>query len=392
MDGALLIFGASARAAAFSALRAGFRPWCADLFADADLRQRVPVMQLPGRYPESFLDLIDVELPGPWMYTGGLENRPFLVGKMARRRRLWGNDRAALLEARSPFAVAAVLKKAGLPVPAAWGPGDRFVPGGRRWLLKPLAGAGGAGIRFLEVDVAEPTLALGRCYLQEFLEGESRSAVFLGNGRSARLLGLTRQLVGSEWLNAAPFQYCGNIGPLPLTAGEAATLERLGNALAAGCGLRGLFGVDGIWRRGALWPVEINPRYTASVEVIEYATGFRALAGHAQACEAGELPRDVPPPVAGVVGKAVLFARRSIAFPAEGPWASVVAAAPPPDKLPPLADIPPAGTAVEPGHPVLTVFARETDADACEAALRAIAGDLDRTLFGPESTRPEEPS
>jgi predicted ATP-grasp superfamily ATP-dependent carboligase len=392
VDGALLIFGASARAAAFSALRAGFRPWCADLFADADLRQRVPVMQLPGRYPESFLDLIEVELPGPWMYTGGLENRPFLVGKMARRRRLWGNDRAALLEARSPFAVAGVLKKAGLPVPAAWGPGDRFIPGGRRWLLKPLAGAGGAGIRFLEAHVAEPTLALGRCYLQEFLEGESRSAVFLGNGRSARLLGLTRQLVGSAWLNAALFQYCGNIGPLPLTAGEAATLERLGNSLAAGCGLRGLFGVDGIWRRGALWPVEINPRYTASVEVIEYATGFRALTGHAQACESGELPRDVPPAGAGVVGKAVLFARRSIAFPAEGPWASVLAAAPPPDKLPPLADIPPAGTAVEQGHPVLTVFARETSADDCEAALRAIAGDLDRTLFGPESTRLEEPS
>ncbi len=32
----LLIFGASARAAAFSALRAGLQPWCADLFADAD--------------------------------------------------------------------------------------------------------------------------------------------------------------------------------------------------------------------------------------------------------------------------------------------------------------------------------------------------------------------
>src|SRR6516162_1742358 len=108
MDGSqsLLIFGASARAAAFSALRAGFKPWCADLFADADLRQRVPAMQLPGRFPEGFLDLIDVELTGPWVYTGGLENRPFLVHKMARRRKLWGNDRDALLEARSPFAVA----------------------------------------------------------------------------------------------------------------------------------------------------------------------------------------------------------------------------------------------------------------------------------------------
>jgi hypothetical protein len=121
-SGTVLIFGASARAAAFSALRAGFKPWCADLFADADLRQRVPAMQLPARYPDGFLDLIDVELPGPWLYTGGLENRPFLVRKMARRRPLWGNDQAALLAARSPFAVAQGLRRAGLPGPAVWGP------------------------------------------------------------------------------------------------------------------------------------------------------------------------------------------------------------------------------------------------------------------------------
>ena len=38
----LLIVGGSTRAAAFSALRAGLRPWCADLFADLDLQQRLP--------------------------------------------------------------------------------------------------------------------------------------------------------------------------------------------------------------------------------------------------------------------------------------------------------------------------------------------------------------
>lgn len=390
--GTLIIFGASARAAAFSALRAGFRPWCADLFADADLRQRVPAMQLPGRFPEAFLELVDVELSGPWMYTGGLENRPFLVRKMARRRKLWGNDRSALLEARSPFAVAKLLKDAGLPVPAAWGPGDRFIPAGRKWLLKPLAGAGGSGIRVLDAHTAEPTLALGRCYLQEFLEGESRSAVFLGNGRSARLLGLTRQLVGCEWLHAEPFHYCGSIGPLPLTAAEVAVLERMGNALAAGCGLRGLFGVDGIWRRGTLWPVEVNPRYTASVEVIEYATGLPALACHVAACEAGELPRGVGSAGAGLVGKAILFARGSVAFPDDGPWSATLAAKLPADTLPAFADIPPAGTAVEAGHPVLTAFARGSTADECEAALRATARDLDRFLFGTESPRPETPS
>ena len=64
----LLIFGASVRAAAFSALRAGLQPWCADLFADADLRARCPTIQVPpGLYPQGFLHHITCELPGAWM-------------------------------------------------------------------------------------------------------------------------------------------------------------------------------------------------------------------------------------------------------------------------------------------------------------------------------------
>src|SRR5689334_10586671 len=89
----LLIIGASARAAAFSALRAGLQPCCADLFADADLQAVCPVQRLPaGKYPQGFLELAGSERSGPWMYTGGLENRPGLVRRMAQLRPLWGND------------------------------------------------------------------------------------------------------------------------------------------------------------------------------------------------------------------------------------------------------------------------------------------------------------
>src|SRR5205807_1077251 len=85
----LIIVGASARAAAFSALRAGLRPWCIDLFADADLRARCPVTHLePDRYPYGLAELLPQAPPGPWMYTGGLENRPNLIRRLARGREL----------------------------------------------------------------------------------------------------------------------------------------------------------------------------------------------------------------------------------------------------------------------------------------------------------------
>jgi predicted ATP-grasp superfamily ATP-dependent carboligase len=379
----LLIFGASARAAAFSALRAGLRPWCCDLFADADLRARAPAMRLPARYPEGFADLIDVELAGPWMYTGGLENRPFLVGRMARRRPLWGCDQPALLVARSPFRVAAALRRAGLPRPAVWGPGDPFPNRPHRsWLVKPFAGAGGSGICFLsDLDGRRPRGADRRCYLQEYLDGESRAAAFVGDGREARLLGLTRQLVGCDWLHAGRFRYCGSIGPLRLSEPDAAGLARLGTTLASS-GLRGIFGVDGVWLGGALWPVEVNPRYTASVEVMEYAAGLRALAWHAAVFQQGALPCSAVPPPRDFVGKAILFARAPLAFPAEGPWSAVLRCPPAVNELPAFADIPVAGASIPAGRPVLTFFARGATQEECEARLRETAADLDRRLFG----------
>jgi predicted ATP-grasp superfamily ATP-dependent carboligase len=406
VGGDLLIFGASARAAAFSALRAGLRPWCLDLFADADLQARCPAMRLPGKYPEGFLDWVGTELPGPWMYTGGLENRPWLVERMAQRRPLWGNNVAALLAARNPSVVSATARAAGLPAPGVeWFFRDR--PRKGRWLVKPMWGAGGGGIHFWSdadrsgppaID-AVPHLSLGPdgihfwteldrayrpsllVYVQEYIEGESRAALYCGDGKRAALLGVTRQLVGADWLHAAPFHYCGSVGPLEPSAAERSALEKLGNVLAARCGLRGLFGIDGVARGGGFYPVEVNPRYTASVEVLEHATGLRALAWHRRAFDS-RAERPAPPAAAAAcVGKAVLFAPQDETFPADGPWADVLRSPPAIGEAPAYADIPPPNTHIKAGRPVLTFFARAATPEACEEELRRTAGDLDWRLF-----------
>src|SRR5947209_3741369 len=82
---------------------------------DAVLQARCAARRLPSRYPHGFRDLVGAGLPGPWMYTGGLENWPRLVGAMARRRPLWGNGRAVLQAARSPTRWTRALRAAGLP-------------------------------------------------------------------------------------------------------------------------------------------------------------------------------------------------------------------------------------------------------------------------------------
>src|SRR5439155_21247072 len=104
--------------------------------------------------------------PGPWLYTGGLENRPRLVRRLTRERPLWGNDGAALAKARNPFALHRALADAGVPCPEVHPPDGR--PRVGRWLVKPVAGAGGAGIR--DTDPDHPA-GPGE-YLQAFHDGE----------------------------------------------------------------------------------------------------------------------------------------------------------------------------------------------------------------------------
>jgi predicted ATP-grasp superfamily ATP-dependent carboligase len=377
----LMIVGASARAAAFSALRAGFQPWCADLFADADLQARCPVIRLaPRTYPDRLLWVVGQEVLGPWMYTGALENRPGLVKQMAQLRRLWGIPSKELAWLRSPFQLAGVFEAARVRFPAVRRPGSAKVPPGK-WLVKPLASAGGAGIHFW--DDSRRTRGSRRKYLQEFIEGESQAAVYVSDGRNARLLGVTRQLVGEHWLHAAPFRYCGSIGPLAPEPALLTVLERLGNSLVIDVLVKGLFGVDYVLRDGVPWPVEVNPRYTASVEVLEYATGLHILALHGHAfCPAVPVPPASQPAAMPVVGKAILFAREAVTFPSDGPWLSVLRTPGPIEELPAFADIPHAGEQIDAGRPILTFFARGDSLAACEETLRRTALDLDRWLFG----------
>ena len=177
---------------------------------------------------------------------------------------------------------------------------------------------------------------------------------------------------------------CGSVGPLSLGEQSRLAFERLGDALAVGFGLRGLFGVDAVVRDGVPYPVEINPRYTASVEVLEHALGVPALALHAAACGLAPGNSLAPAPRkrgegSRIVAKAILFARASLAMPATGPWSHVFDQ--PPTELRPFADLSPAGRRIATGQPILTVFTRADSVAACVDALRQRARDLDRCLY-----------
>ncbi len=125
-------------------------------------------------------------------------------------------------------------------------------------------------------------------------------------------------------------------------------------------GLKGVGGIDIIISDGPdgrprPFLVEINPRYTASMELFEQSYGLNIYSLHLEALN-GYLPEfslnghlDGP-----FAGKAIVFARNSIIIPDTGGW---------PERG--WKDIPFPNDEIKKGRPVCTVFARGSTYNEC---------------------------
>ncbi len=381
----LVLVGASVRSLACSAERAGWSVHAADLFGDADLRaiatNAVAVGGRDRHYPESLVEAVATFPPAPWCYTGALENHPRLIAELAGTRPLLGTSPDAARAVRDHRRLAEVVRRAGLGFPDTFAT-PSAVPRDGSFLVKPLASAGGRGIALWDraTGPRDPETHIW----QRCVAGDSWAAAFVVDRRGQpRLWGTSRQLVGLGWCHARPWAYCGSLD-VPL-ASLAAPLrdqfERLGHALAeafAAAGLAGLIGADLVVEpSGRAHVIEINPRPTASMELVERATGESLAAVHLAACGA-EPPRPVAAsPTTTIWGKAVLFAAGDLRIDPADIAAMQTACHPLLDAerdWPPLADVPCAGASIPAGAPLLTTFAAgSSHADVLDRLQRRVA-------------------
>ncbi|HXT57748.1 MAG TPA: ATP-grasp domain-containing protein [Pirellulales bacterium] len=356
----LVILGASARAAAHSARRAGFRAVCGDSFADVDLRAWCLVTAIED-YPAELEQVADAAPPGAWLYTGGLENYPDLVERIARARPLLGVGAAELRQVRNPYRVAEALGGGGLAF-AECRAGPAGLPRDGSWLIKGRRSSGGSQVRIWGIEEADRGGG-SDSYFQLRIRGDSQSAVYVAANGQARLLGVTEQLLAVERPSEGAFRYAGSLGPLPLTLDRQRQFERIGDVLAREFMLTGLFGVDCIVAEETIWPVEVNPRYTASIEVLERASGLAAIAWHVAACRQGVLPQAASMAAAGRwFGKAILYAARDLLVSPE--VADEMLGCPQASGWPAVGDLPAAGARFAANQPVLTAFADGADRES----------------------------
>ena len=355
----VFIAGATTRSAAQSARRAGWEVAAADLFGDRDLLACGEAHRVSD-YPNQIVDVAQKLSPRKWIYTGGLENAPHVVAGVSQYHDLLGNPPNVLRQVRDPWTVQQALSQVGLLFPDI----RRQIPivGTGKWLRKPRNSCGGTRISGWTdgthdatgaVGLASGALQTGSYYFQQYVRGGSYGAVYVAAEGAAKLLGVTRQLAGCGWAGDCGYLYVGSVGPLTFDGQMIDQFQRVGACLAGFFGLRGLFGVDAIVEPGRVWTIEVNPRFTASVEIHERATGLCAVKTHWSACHGSTLPV-ISLPVRGLHGKAVVYAKG--AGEVSEPFCRWVDAQNDRRPLPQFADLPQLGTQVAAGDPILTVL------------------------------------
>lgn len=223
--------------------------------------------------------------------------------------------------------------------------------------IKPDTGAG--GWRNALAATTDDETAWTECwpdtpYIRQLpLEGIPCSVSCIADGTAARALSLNRQFNrGGE--GERRFGFAGAM--TPFLPEERELILSLAEDIAAKSGCIGSLGIDFMLTADGIRAIEINPRFQATLDIVEISTGVNIFDLHCNAAR-GILPAARPAPN--------MTAARSIIF---ADHDCVVQ-----DDLkslhPDIADIPWPGTEIEEGSAVLSVYGRGADEDEALAVL-----------------------
>jgi len=360
-----LLLGLSTRSIAESAVRSGNKIFTLDYFGDQDQKDLVKNISIARDFQQPFSveNLLaasqNMEFDSV-VYTSNLENHPEVVETLSRRAIVLGNSSEVLSRVRDWKILRDVCRNHSIPHPLTFLPGEeKQATSEFQWLCKPAHGGGGTGIHPWTGDPINESFVL-----QAEVEGMSASAAFVADGTKAVVIGLTSQLIGQDELGAAGFTWCGNVLPLPLAPAQQLSLfeavEKIVNCLARQFNLKGAGGIDFIISRGqdnTLTPflIEINPRYTGAMELIEWAYGLNIYSLHLNG-----LNRSLPEfclsdyPIDTFHGKGILFAPEFVRIRNTEGWAEQG-----------RRDIPFPGDEIDQGHPVTSIFTRGKTYNEC---------------------------
>jgi len=332
----VVVVGASCRAAAQGVRRCGvphIEAW--DEFLDADLREIAQVHHWEAGA------MVGRKVHGvPLILCGGMENRIADVQAWLDQGYSCGVDAQMLRTMRSPMH----WQRWSIPLGIGWpksafraeeiprlGSGDGDI---QFWMSKSLLGAGGIQVRVFNTqelrkltsnELLKARWEEGR-YLQEHIEGCIIGATFCSYRDEVRFVGAARGITSEELPGPLPFIYRGSILYGDLSQEVKQRLEDFGSLVTSETGIRGLWQADFVVKAdGSLWILEVNPRWSASMELHEIATGVSWVTEHLRSLNSGKLSDESrtvagarPQRVSDLVGKGIVYAPSAMRLDKQG--------------------------------------------------------------------------
>jgi predicted ATP-grasp superfamily ATP-dependent carboligase len=239
------------------------------------------------------------------------------------------------------------------------------------WLLKSKNSAGGLGIQELGASDLEKVIPDGKLidpyYLQRKVQGQNVGVTFLSCRHGHMIMGCVGAAARQRRNDLPKYIYQGSLGPLAISYPDC--LGRFAEIVGQETGIMGLWQADFVVNEQGWTLLEINPRWTSSMELIDSLWNVRLVDLHVQSCLQSldkqvwtnlrrSLQQKRQP--SGGINKAIKYAHFDFevsAWQSNFWWSHRWLGNPDIEDFR-LADIPPVGMKIARGQPVLSVYTR----------------------------------
>jgi len=316
--------------------KSGFTPLVIDCFADLDTQSNAKqVIEVKS------LDLLDIKdalevlnkkfLIEKVVYGSGLENQQKTLQFLEQHYTVLGNSFSVFSAIQNKQIFFSKLKQHAILYPEVsfQAPVDNS-----NYLVKPLAGEGGIGIKRYVAGTGD----YSGCYWQKYYQGIAKSVLFVANGTEYKIIGFHKQFVTKIGNNE--FVFSGVINQLDMDIKLDNVLTGILQRLVTEFSLKGINSLDFIDNAGQCYVLEINARPSASLNL--YNPDLIAI--HINSCSSNSCLNDFSPLKSYqaykiIFSEVILTINKSIDWPS---W---------------IVDRPQVGSIINTGEPICSIIA-----------------------------------
>ena len=343
----ILIIASSGRMLAQQAKKSGYSVLVIDCFADRDTQtyaeQVVKVESLLLLKVKEALSLLNEYHISHVVYGSGLEDQQATLHYLEQNYIVLGNSFQVFSTVQNKQAFFLLLDKNKIPHPETLfqQPVSKL-----NWLLKPLAGEGGIGVK----KYIEGSKSNAFCYWQKFIQGTPRSVLFIANGAEYKIIGFHQQF--TTQVKAYEFVFSGVINQLSISKVLEKKLRRTLNVLVPELSLQGINSLDYIESSEQCSILEVNARPSASMNLYD----SDLFLSHIDCCQGKKALNSIKP-LGSYHAYKIIFAKQKLFIEAHINWPSWGL------------DIPCKGSIIHTGMPICSIIAGGKNEQAVESLL-----------------------